>query len=136
VKHRRVWTVLCVIALLATAGCGSSASVSGSVAYDGAPVQDGAITFLPADGQGPSSGALISGGRYRVDEIAPGEKIVNITGVKAISMPRTSAESQQAAESGKEPERATTIPAEAVGNNAAVSVKPGTQQLDFDLKKP
>jgi hypothetical protein len=33
-------------------------------------------------------------------------------------------------------ERADEVPANAVGNNAEVEVKPGPQTLDFHLKRP
>jgi hypothetical protein len=65
----RSWTARGWVAVLAAAcasGCGSSSTVSGEVRYDGQPVQDGMITFLPADGKGPSVGGPITHGRYTV----------------------------------------------------------------------
>ena len=141
----RRWAMPAAISglLLLVAGCGSSTAVTGSVSYEGQPVESGSITFLPADGQGPSAGAAISGGQYRVDEIAPGEKIVQIVGLKEISFARSSAEmAQQAEEAARRGtasaavEQASEIPADAEGNNATVEVKPGTQTLDFQLKRP
>lgn len=53
-------------------GCGRSGPqrvvVSGAVTYDGKPIADGRINFMPT-GQSavPMSGAVIHNGRYRVD---------------------------------------------------------------------
>ena len=117
--------------------------MTGSVSYEGQPVESGSITFLPADGQGPSAGAAITGGQYRVDEITPGEKTVQIVGLKEIAFARSSAEmAQQAEEAARRGtaaapvEQASEIPADAEGNNATVEVKPGKQTLDFQLKRP
>ena len=54
-------------------GCGATtgperAIVSGSVTYDGQPVEDGMIRFVPAEGtKAPVSGAVIKAGRYTAD---------------------------------------------------------------------
>lgn len=65
------------------AGCGSSplVMVSGTVSYDGTPIDLGSIRFDPADGKGPSAEAKIEAGKYNVD-VAPGKKKVFITGLK------------------------------------------------------
>jgi len=136
-------SVLSGILLLAVAGCGGSTAVSGSVSYEGEPVENGSITFVPADGIGPSSGSTITGGRYRVDDMAPGEKIVQIVGLKAVPFAQTTAElAQQAEEAARRGQVAAPaadamqIPDDAEGNNAKVQVKSGKQTLDFDLKRP
>jgi hypothetical protein len=127
---------------LATGGCGGGNAVSGNVTYNGQPVENGAITFLSADGEGPTAGAQITEGFYRVKEIAPGEKIVQIEGFRDVPYAQTSAELQQQAEedAGHAPDPAelqtSIIPADAVGNNATVEVKKGKQTLDFHLKPP
>jgi hypothetical protein len=58
--------------LLALAGCGRSgdlemAAVSGTVTYQGKPIEDGEIRFAPTgDTKGPASAAMIRNGRYEV----------------------------------------------------------------------
>ena len=128
---------------LAAAGCGGGAAVSGNVTYDGQPVENGAITFVSADGKGPTAGAQISEGFYRVKEISPGEKIVQIEEFKNVALVQTTAELQQQAEEAAQrgqtadpAEPPATIPADAEGNNATVEVKPGKQTIDFHLKPP
>ena len=57
--------------------------VSGSVTYDGQPVQKGTIAFLPSDGNGPTAAAIIAQGKYTV-KVAPGSKQVKIEGYKIV----------------------------------------------------
>lgn len=59
--------------LLALAGCRDNGpqrmSVWGEVTYEGSPVHDGVIVFVPVDGTaGPSTGAGIADGKYRVEK--------------------------------------------------------------------
>jgi hypothetical protein len=77
----------CAFALTAClAGCGRSdglTAVSGTVSYDGQPVKKGTVTFLPADGNGPTAAAVIADGKYSV-KVAPGRKLVRIEGYKVL----------------------------------------------------
>ena len=77
-------TMLLVMVLVA-AGCSenSAARVSGEVTLDDQPLENGAISFVPADGKGPSSEGVIVGGRYTV-EVTPGSKRVEIRGFKSL----------------------------------------------------
>src|SRR5512138_2445750 len=58
-----------VVGLLALAGCDSGprmGEVSGTVTVDGqTPPPGSSISFVPADGKGPSAGALIQDGKYK-----------------------------------------------------------------------
>ena len=70
-----------VLALLVVAGCGGAreGQVSGTVKVDGALVEEGAITFIPADGQGQTAGGPIKDGQYSVKVPTPGVMKVSIT---------------------------------------------------------
>jgi len=73
------------LACLILAGCGggSSLSVKGNVTVAGQPLEEGAISFEPADGIGPSLGGKIEAGHYQVTgRAASGKKIVRIRGVQ------------------------------------------------------
>jgi hypothetical protein len=55
--------------------------VTGTVMVDSEPLNEGAITFDPADGKGGVYGGPISSGRYDV-KVAEGPKKVSILGMK------------------------------------------------------
>lgn len=129
--------------LSVVAGCGTPTSVSGTVTYEDQPVGKGWITFLPADGQGPTAGGQITNGQYRASDLTPGKKIVQIIGVRAVKFARSSEEmAEAAAEAVKKGDktglidRADEIPPNAQGNNGTIEVKAGQQTFDFHLKRP
>src|SRR5260370_25444591 len=52
------------VVLLVT-GCGDGrVRVSGTVVFEGKPVEQGIISFEPTDGVGPTTGGSIPGGKY------------------------------------------------------------------------
>jgi hypothetical protein len=141
---RRVLAVGVALVGLFAAGCGTDAgSVTGEVTYDGKLVENGFITFTPADGKGKMVGAPITNGRYYAEKIPPGSKIAKI---EASSGPGPSVQSSEdMAKLSKEWKdkvgkdgviRTETVPADAEGNNQTVEVKQGEQTLNFALKKP
>jgi len=78
----------CLILTGVIVGCGRSegpktATVSGKVTLNGAPLESGAINFLPADGVGIPSGAKIANGTYRAD-VPLGAKRVEIRAPKVV----------------------------------------------------
>lgn len=134
--------ILAGFGLLLAVGCSTATSVSGTVTYEGQPVDNGYITFAPADGRGPSAGGPIAAGAYQLDKITPGTKQIQIIGVKAVpfarnseDMARMAAEAAQRGDTTGIIDRADEVPADAAGNNAQVEIKPGPQTLDFHLKK-
>ena len=52
-----------VLLLPLVLGCSQDTTVSGTVTYDGKPVEDGFITFYPADQKGVNRGGEIRDGR-------------------------------------------------------------------------
>ena len=78
--------VLLATGFLVSAGCGGGGgapvSAKGVVTFDGKPVDEGSISFEPADGQGPTLGGTIEGGRYECSgPSGAGAKRVRIRGV-------------------------------------------------------
>jgi hypothetical protein len=123
-----------VLALLLPllAGCGGGATVSGTVTYEGAPVDEGFITFYPADDRGPTRGAEIVEGRYHLTGLAPGRKRVLIaTRPRGRKVPAARGRPQVRL---VPPENA--VPANATGNNQVLEVASGEQTLDFHLRRP
>jgi hypothetical protein len=72
--------------ILLVAGCGPAlVTIEGTVTWDGAPVETGTISFLPADGKGPTIGGELKDGGYRIKaekQAALGAKSVAITGIR------------------------------------------------------
>jgi predicted small lipoprotein YifL len=75
-KQRRYWAVLlAVLALIDLSGCGESgppaeprASVRGSITWEGKPIEEGTISFVPVgDTKGSPAMATISGGQYTLN---------------------------------------------------------------------
>ena len=119
------------LGLLLAAGCGRPpAAVEGTVTYDGVPVDDGGITFVPAAG-GAKAGAPVKNGRYAIDAAhgpAPGSYKVEVTWNKAVG--RRVADPDTAGGTTRQvlPEKfnkATTLTAD---------VTAGANRIDFDLK--
>jgi hypothetical protein len=63
-----------VAVVLVVAGCGggSTGEIIGTVTFDGTPIENGWIDFIPADGQGPTKGAKIEGGKFTVKDVPVG----------------------------------------------------------------
>ena len=70
---------------LCLAGCGRDglAQISGMVVFDGQPLGKGNVSFMPADGRGPTAAAIVADGKYSV-RIAPGKKRVQIEGFRVV----------------------------------------------------
>jgi hypothetical protein len=71
---------------LTVSGCGNAkVPINGSVLFGGQPIDEGMITFEPADGKGPTTGGLIAEGKYELEGEAgalPGPKIVRIVALR------------------------------------------------------
>jgi hypothetical protein len=81
--------VQCVLLLglsLAVTGCGGSMrDVSGTVTFDGAPVPEGHIAFVPEKG-GAGGGGTITDGQYTA-RVPAGKSKVQITASKKMKLP-------------------------------------------------
>jgi hypothetical protein len=81
--RRAAHGLVLALAVFGLAGCSGRPAVQGTVSYDGAPVNDGAINFVPAGGGGAGPvGAKIVDGKYSVGGdrgLAPGSYRVEIT---------------------------------------------------------
>ena len=69
------------------AGCAGEAAwgdVSGTVTYDGTPVEDGAISFIPIDGKGQGGGGTIKDGKYTATKVSVANMKVQLSGTKVV----------------------------------------------------
>ena len=118
------------------AGCGSgdgpAAEVSGTVTYDGKPVEEGGISFVAADGSAPGGGGVIKGGKYTATRVPIGNTKVSITAVKVVGQKKA----YDAPDSPLTPITEPLLPAKYnTATELRFEVKPGSQTKDFDLKK-
>lgn len=133
--RRRLFSLAALFAL----GCGSSASVSGNITYNGSAVADGYITFFPTGPGAKEVAAPIKDGKYQLT-LPPGPRLVEIVSSGAAAGPISSADLEAKARENKSktapPPAAERIPDNAVGNRQTIEIVAGTHTLDFHLKKP
>jgi len=83
-SRRHALLGLACAAVLLVTGCGDGrVRVHGTVLFEGQPLEEGFVSFEPADGVGPTTGGAITGGKYDLTGEARatvGEKIVRIIG--------------------------------------------------------
>jgi len=90
-ERSRLAVVGAVAALAVHVGCSGGSGlpaaypVAGLVTVDGEPLNEGTITFEPADGKGGVYGGPIRAGRYDV-KVASGPKKVSIIGMKDLGV--------------------------------------------------
>lgn len=77
-----LWCVVSLTIAIAACGCGGDDplrrySVSGTATFDGQPLPEGDIVFLPTDGKARPEGGAIKNGAFTVDMV-PGKKRVEI----------------------------------------------------------
>ncbi len=123
--------VALLLALLGGCGGNGLVEITGTVTYDGQPVQKGTIAFLPSDGKGPTVAAIIAEGKYTA-KIFPGAKLVKIEGYKIVGRGHVLPENPRS------PMVDITEPVVPARYNEKSELKaeigPGTRVLDFNLK--
>jgi hypothetical protein len=136
-SHFRKIQVLAMFFLITLCfnGCGESklSEITGTVTYDGKPVEQGSIAFIPVDGNmGPSGGGSITNGKYHAYKITTGMAKVVINGAQVTG--------QKKMEYGPSTQTVITsnelLPAKYnTDSELKYEVKPGSQTKDFDLAK-
>jgi hypothetical protein len=124
--------------LIGIAGCGYGAKsrvpVQGKVVFQGAPVDDGVITFVPTTGEGTKAGGPIKDGKYSLpagEGPTPGTYRVEITwNKKTGKMIGTPGDADV-----KMAETAQVIPTQYNSNSTLTAdIKAQANTVDFDLK--
>lgn len=131
---RAGWAAVLAAGVAATAGCGgpTAGRVAGTVTFAGRPVEQGAITFAPADGKGATAGGPIEGGKYDVDGVPPGAVKVTINGTKVVGQKKV----YDTPDSPVRDVTAELLPAKYnQKSELALVVKPGPNEKDFTLTK-
>jgi hypothetical protein len=145
-----------VILALAT-GCGGSGggvskvTVTGTVSYDGKPVQSGTIEFFLQEaslkGGGNAQGA-ITNGKFSVANVTPGKNKVTVASTASTSegmvsgsytnrpkMPDMSDPMKAKKEMEQRTKGTVEIPQDAVGNGQIFDITPNMAALDIKLMK-
>lgn len=137
---RRLAFILSTISLCAALGCSGDnrSEVSGIVKVNGQPITEGAINFIPVEGnKGAGAGATITDGKYHIPRsagVAAGKNRVELRAFKSsgrkvqdpTGKPGTLAE-----------ERVLLFPPEYNERSTLVrDVKSGSDTIDFDLTIP
>ena len=146
-SSRRVgaW-IFCLLLTLCLAGCGGSsngrAGVSGTVNFDGKPVDEGVIAFIPSGTtKGPTVGGDIKKGQYRLTgDTGPvaGSHRVEITArkVTGTSNVKGLGEGTSGPSAGGSVQKIEQYIPKQYNTDSTLEfvVKPGSNQQNFDLK--
>lgn len=131
----RLWTAVALpFAFLTLTGCGgaNSAALHGTVTFDGAPVTNGSIVFLPPSGEGSKAAAAIEEGKYTIPADAgllPGNYRVEVTWQKPTGRKIPSADPGMTMDETKE-----AIPAKFnVNSTLTADIAAGDVEKDFAL---
>jgi len=133
-----------LLVLAAVVGCGGGTStVSGTVTFNGKPVEYGTISFRPTGSQGQVFAAEINNGEYSATGAQPGERKVEIHGLKKFDSPASQEDALRLANQAKKSgltganelvNPTDYIPADAEGNFKVIEIGSGDQTINFDLK--
>ena len=135
-RRSRVGAVFAFVAMAALVGCsggdGNTGDVSGTVSYDGKPIEDGLINFLSADGKGQTASAPIKDGKYSISKVSVGATKVQIRGSKVTGKKKM----YDTPESPEVPIVAELLPAKYHDKTELTfEVKRGSNEKDWDLAK-
>jgi hypothetical protein len=120
------------------AGCGGSGdgvTVSGTVTFNGKPVDKGYVNFHPTDNKGRSVGGEVRDGKFTVKNVAPGKCRVEVIETPTTEAPDNMGDSIKNAKEKKganEPSR-NLVAANSEGNNQVHEIASGTE-LALTLK--
>jgi hypothetical protein len=119
-----MWLALALL----LSGCAGTATVQGTVTWQGHPVERGKISFLPEDDKGPVVGTDIIQGKYRATQVPLGKKRVDIEIIDASIYLKPLENTEKAAPASPQPS-----PPPATIRGLAAQVDKGEQTLDFAL---
>ena len=133
----RTLTFICVL-ISSVAGCSGDnrSEVWGTVRLNGQPIEEGAIAFIPVDGNiGPEAGAVIRDGKYHIPKsggVTPGRNRVEL---------RSFRDSGRMVQDPTGPpgtltkERVSAFPPEFnEGSTLIREVRKGSDTIDFDIQ--
>ena len=126
-----------VVGLIGLFGCDTNQNIiiSGKVALNGQPIQDGVIKFCSMDGSGPTAAAKIRAGNYELEIKQIGEKVVAIEGYEEAAPQQRNQEGYPGTPPGGLKHMKSIVPAKFnVTSKLRYMVQESAQDVDFDLK--
>jgi hypothetical protein len=132
--------IIVAISLCGALGCSGDnrSEVSGTVTLNGQPVTEGAINFIPIDGnRGAGAGASITNGKYHVPRsagVAPGKNRVEL---RAFRPTGRKVQDPTGKPGVLTDERVMAFPPEFNDRSTLVrEVRSGSDTIDFDISVP
>lgn len=122
----------CFLAL----GCGGKGStVTGTVTFNGQPLEKGYITFTPTEGKGAPVGGEIVKGKYTAANVTPGKNKVLVVSTVVTEQAAESMDASIAAAKKAPAGASKDQPTEnSEGNNQAHDIPSGNHTLDLTIK--
>jgi hypothetical protein len=137
----RIFPWVCLL-LLSLVGCGpATATIEGTVSYEGVKVEKGMLTITPMEGSGSVVGCDVKGGTFKVTGVHPGKNLIVVMAVKEVPFARNSEDMAKMAANQTSGikgliDPADIIPQNAEGNNLVHEFSVGDNKLDLALTKP
>jgi hypothetical protein len=128
--------LLLAVALAVSAGCDSgppTGDVSGTASFEGVPIEQGMINFLPLDGKGTTAGGEIKDGKYDVRKVPVGTMRVQVTSSKVVGKKKM----YPTANSPEYPLTKDPLPAkynDPLKSELRLDVQSGRNEKNWDLK--
>ena len=128
-----------LLAIGCVTGCApTTGTVSGTVEFEGAPVDFGLVTISPLDPVGGTAGGEINKGEFKVANVTPGKYNVQVEVL--LREPKIinpgDPETKRKLSEAEMHALSHPLPAGIQGTSLQVEVKAGEQTLTFELKSP
>jgi hypothetical protein len=137
---RRLATVLTATCFCAALGCSGDhrSEVSGTVKVNGQPVAEGAINFIPVEGnKGAGTGATITDGKYHIPRSAGVAAGKNRVELRAFKNTGRKVQDPTGKPGTLTDERVMIFPPEYNDRSTLVrEVQSGSDTIDFDIRVP
>jgi hypothetical protein len=133
----RRWVLVAMAMCVLAGGCFSSSTgtVSGSVTFNGKPLEKGEIIFSPTGAKGGSAGGQVVAGNYRVEGLVPAPYQVSVTAVGELKIiGPNDPEAKRKLTDAEIQALIDPLPPDTTGKEQSTEVKGGSQVLDFKLE--
>jgi hypothetical protein len=134
--NRYFWLIAALVLVL-TGGCfsDSTGTVTGTVSFNGQPLEQGLITFSPIGNKGGTAGGDILAGKFKVEGLVPAEYQVSVAAVPELKIVGPNdPEAKRTLSDAEIRALIDPLPPDTTGKEQPLQVKGGRQVLDFKLQ--